>query len=635
MSSIKVLSREVSELIAAGEVIEKPASVIKELVENSIDSGAKHITVEIKNGGKTYMRVTDDGCGMTSDDVPNAFKRHATSKISSKEDLESIYTLGFRGEALASVAAVSKVELMTKPEKQDYGTIYRIESSMEVSHEKCGCPDGTTIVIRDLFFNVPARYKFMKKDVAEANAISQIIQKTALSHPEVAFKFIRDNRLEINSSGDGELYSAVYSVYGRDFAHDMMKVDYENNGIHITGYIVKPLYAKNNRSYQNFFVNGRYVHSKLCSTALESAYDSMIVKGKFPSCVLSIEINPAVTDVNIHPLKAEVRFANEKEVSDTVFFSVKNTIINNGLLYEFEFEKEMYKNFSCTEDGEVIQSETEIFTPVEEICETGKFIPESQPETVCIEPPPKEVPDSSNKSTFEVKAVKTQPEILDGFNYIDKSLFEDSVQTVKEFQEPEPQKNLPAETTEIRAVGEVLGLYIIAETKDKKMVIIDKHAAHERIIFERLKSRNCRQYMQMLMTDIKVLLTAEEFSAMQENTELLEDMGFSFDFSENPCVIAKAVPTFLNNMDIEAVVSEVAENLRLNVQNPQSHILDDMLHSVACKSAVKANDKCSLQELQSLAEQVYYDNRIRHCPHGRPVMFVMTENSIAHQFKRT
>lgn len=647
MPSIKVLSREVAELIAAGEVIEKPASVIKELVENSIDSGARHITVEIKNGGKTYMRVTDDGCGMNYDDVPNAFKRHATSKISSKKDLDSIYTLGFRGEALASVAAVSRVELMTKPREQDYGTMYRIESSTEVSCEKCGCPDGTTIVIRDLFFNVPARYKFMKKDVAEANAVSQVIQKTALSHPEVAFKFIRDNRTEINSSGDGDLYSAIYSVYGREFAHDMMKVDYENNGIHITGYIIKPLYAKTNRSYQNFFVNGRYVHSKLCSASVECAYTGMIMKGKFPSCVLMIDISPAVTDVNIHPSKAEVRFANEKEVSDAVFYAVKNTIIGNGLLYEFETDKEIYSNFSCTEDGEVAQQETEIFTPVEEICkteiftpveeisETEKFIPDSQSETVDTETP-LQVPYSTDESISDVQYEEPPlPEMLDGFSYINKSLFEDSVPSVKEFPEPEPQKNPPTERTEIHAIGEILGLYVIAETQDKKMVIIDKHAAHERIIFERLKSRNCRQYMQMLMTDIKVLLTAEEFSAMQENTELLEDMGFRFDFSENPCIIAKAVPTFVNNMDVEGIISEVAENLRLHVHNPQSHVLDDMLHTVACKSAVRANDKCSIQELQSLAEQVYYDERIRHCPHGRPVMFFMTENNIAHQFRRT
>lgn len=636
MPSIRILSKEVAELISAGEVIEKPASVIKELVENSIDAGANHITVEIKNGGKIYMRVTDDGCGMTFDDVPNAFKRHATSKIFNKKDLDSIYTLGFRGEALASVTAVSKVELMTKPKNQQYGTVYRIDGGNEISYEKGSCPDGTTIVIRDLFFNVPARLKFMKKDVTEANTISQVIHKIALSHPEIAFKFIRDNRLELNSSGDGELYSAIYSVYGRDFVHDMIPVDYENNGIRITGYVIKPLYSKNNRAYQNFFVNGRHINSKICSSAVENAYDNMIMTGKFPACVLMIDINPAVTDVNIHPSKAEVRFANEKEVSEALFFAVKNAMVKDGLIYEFELNKEKtIPQLSGTEnkDDSNIQS---IFTPVEKIPEIEENIMEFRQEIHKIQPDIPKVTDNFNHDIQqEVLPEEPKQEMLEGFNYIEKSMFDDLEQTEKEIPNPEPIENKKEEKPSIRVIGEVMGLYVIAETQDRKMIIIDKHASHERIIFERLKSRNCRQYMQMLMTDIKVLLTAEEFSAMQENTELLADMGFMFDFSESPCIIAKAVPTFVNNMDIEAIISEVAENLCMHIHNPQSHALDDMLHTVACKSAIKANDKNSLEELQALAEQVYYDDKIRHCPHGRPVMFVMTENNIAHQFRRT
>ncbi len=636
MPSIRILNKEVAELISAGEVIEKPASVIKELVENSIDAGASHITVEIKNGGKIYMRVTDDGCGMTFEDVPNAFKRHATSKIFNKKDLESICTLGFRGEALASVTAVSKVELMTKPKNQQYGTVYRIDGGNEISYEKSSCPDGTTIVIRNLFFNVPARLKFMKKDVTEANAISQVIHKIALSHPEIAFKFIRDNRLELNSSGDGELYSAIYSVYGRDFVHDMIPVDYENNGIRITGYVIKPLYSKNNRAYQNFFVNGRHINSKICSSAVENAYDNMIMTGKFPACVLMIDINPAVTDVNIHPSKAEVRFANEKEVSEALFFAVKNAMVKDGLIYEFELNKEKtIPQLSGTEnkDDSNIQS---IFTPVEKIPETEENIMEFRQEIHKIQPDIPKVTDNFNHDIQqEVLPEEPKQEMLEGFNYIEKSMFDDLEQTEKEIPNPEPIENKKEEKPSIRVIGEVMGLYVIAETQDRKMIIIDKHASHERIIFERLKSRNCRQYMQMLMTDIKVLLTAEEFSAMQENTELLADMGFMFDFSESPCIIAKAVPTFVNNMDIEAIISEVAENLCMHIHNPQSHALNDMLHTVACKSAIKANDKNSLEELQALAEQVYYDDKIRHCPHGRPVMFVMTENNIAHQFRRT
>lgn len=650
MPSINILSREMSELIAAGEVIERPASVIKELVENAIDSGAGHITVEIKNGGLPYMRVTDDGCGMSFDDVPKAFLRHATSKILTKDDLENICTLGFRGEALASVSAVSRAETMTKQKDETYGTLYRIEGSEEVLHEKSGCPDGTTIIIRDLFYNVPARRKFMKKEVTEANAVSQVIQRITLSHPEISFKFIRDNRIEFNSSGDGELFSAVYAVYGRDFARDMMPVDYEDNGIHITGYAVKPLYSKNNRSFQNFFVNGRYVHSKICSVALESAYENMVMTGKFPACVLMIDIAPSAVDVNIHPSKAEVRFTNEKEVSDTVFSAVKNAMVKDGLIYEFELKPTAKQTDVTVQEKEEIEQQQEfIFTPVDRIEETEKKLAEnnnnSVPEEV-LETAEIEVCSAYGKPETAVRKPlkipqetenKTVSEPFENFSYISSKSFE-TAETPEKKTVSEPEKSTESVWTEkqkIRVIGEAFGLYVIAETEDNKIVMIDKHAAHERIIFERLKSRNCRQYAQMLINEIKVLLTAEEFSAMEENRELLEDMGFLFDFSENPCVSAKAVPTFVTELDIEAVISEIADNLRLYRHNPQSHMLDDMLHTVACKAAIKANDKNSMSELQLLAEQVYYDEKIRHCPHGRPVMFTMTKNNIAHQFGRT
>ena len=280
MAEITVLSKDISELIAAGEVIERPASVVKELLENSIDAGASHITVEIKNGGTTYIRITDDGCGIASDQVPTAFLRHATSKINSKEDLDNILTLGFRGEALASISAVSRVELLTKQKADEYGTSYIIEGGVEVSYEQSGCPDGTTIIIRDIFFNVPVRRKFMKRDSAESNAVNSIMQKIILSHPEIAFKLIRDNKTELSSAGDGELYSAVYAVYGRDFSHDMIPVNYSENGISVKGYVVKPLYSKSNRSFQNFFINGRYVKSVTCSASLEEAYQNLVMTRK-------------------------------------------------------------------------------------------------------------------------------------------------------------------------------------------------------------------------------------------------------------------------------------------------------------------------------------------------------------------
>lgn len=656
MPSINLLSQEISELIAAGEVIERPCSVIKELVENSIDSGARHITVEIKNGGTTYMRVTDDGCGMSFDDVPKAFLRHATSKISSKEDLDNILTLGFRGEALASVAAVSRVEVMTKQKDETYGTLYNIEGSVESFHDKGGCPDGTTIIIRELFYNVPARRKFLKKDITESNAVSQILQKITMSHPDIAFKFIRDNRVEFNSSGDGELFSAVYAVYGRDFARDLINVEYEYGGIRVTGFTVKPLYSKNNRSFQNFFVNGRYVHSKLCSAALENAYENMIMTGKFPACIMMIELPPASMDVNIHPTKAEVRFTDEKTVSDAIFFAVKNALMNDGLIYEFELKPRQDWRQQVIEPEEMQQQEF-LFTPVSEIEQTEKklFADENKISSaseqinsvtneVSVEKPeipqctdknePNETVSEQNEEVKPAIEIKPEPENVEGFQYLNARSFEE----IKPEPEPKVLEKKQSEWTEkpkIRVIGEAFGVYIIAETEDKKMVMIDKHAAHERIIFERLKSRNCRQYSQMLMNEIKVLLTGDEFSALEANTELLADMGFVFDFSERPCVKATAVPTFIMELDIEEIISEIAENLRLNRHDPQSHTLDDMLHTVACKSAIRGNDKNSAAELQSLAEQVYSDERIRHCPHGRPVMFTMTKSNIEHQFGRS
>lgn len=662
MPKINVLSKEISELIAAGEVIERPSSVIKELVENSIDSGAKHITVEIKNGGTTYMRVTDDGCGMAFEDVPTAFLRHATSKIGSKSDLDNICTLGFRGEALASVSAVSKVEVMTKPACETYGTLYRIEGSAEKLHEKSGCPDGTTIMIRDLFYNVPARQKFMKKDVTEANAVSQILQKITLSHPEIAFRMIRDNRMEFNSCGDGELFSAVYAVYGRDFARDLIEVDYEYEGISVKGYVIKPLYAKNNRTFQNFFVNGRYVRSRLCSSALENAFSNMIMTGKFPACVLMLDLAPSAMDVNIHPAKAEVRFTHERTVTDAIYFAVKNALMNDGLIYEFELKP----NTDWTKKPEVsepLDQKEFIFTPIDKIAETERAaacvpaaelpspkpvkLPEqnvSSAETffdsgITVTPKPEDLCVQKEKAAPEQPAAaeppKTDkaaeaPEIpAEGFKYITNSSFT---------QRPEPEKAaVPVEEPEkpkIRVIGEAFKNYIMAEI-DSSIVMIDKHAAHERIIFERLKSRNCRQYSQMLITGIRVLLPLNEFDAMENNAELLADMGFSFDFSEKPTVIATAVPTFLMDLDLDEIIPEIAENLCMCRHDPQTHIFDDMLHTIACKSAIKANDKNDITELQALAEQVYNDDRIRHCPHGRPVMFTMTKSNIEHQFKRT
>ena len=637
MSQIKILSKDISELIAAGEVIERPASVIKELIENSIDAGAEHITVEIKKGGTVFMRITDDGCGMEYEDVPTAFLRHATSKISEKNDLEHIMTLGFRGEALASVSAVSKVDVITKRKGDEYGTHYITEGSYEKLYEKTGCPEGTTIIIRDLFFNVPVRRNFMKKDVTEGNAVSRIVQKTALSHPEVAFKFIRDGKLEFNSSGDGNIYSAIYAVYGKDFANDMVAVSYSSDGVQIGGFVIKPLYAKSNRTFQNFFVNGRYVKSLICQVALESAYNNMLMTGKFPACILTLNVNPATVDVNIHPSKAEVRFSDEKKISDSVYFAIKNAFLDKGLSYEFKFSKSSdeipdepkTENFSSifTKPEDVEKAEQKLSVQIDE----RKNIPE--------------IPVRYNDDRIDVKRTINKdvfiepeeddndvPEKIEGFSYINTSSFSHSENT----ENTDVQEKLPEliETEKkIHVIGEAFKNYIMAEADDN-IIMIDKHAAHERVIFEKLKSENCRQYMQMLISEYKILLSDEQFSEMETNSGSLLNMGFMFDYSQKPYIILKGVPDFLKELDMEEIIPEIAENFVLCKHNPETHAIDDILHTMACKSAIKANDKNDISELQKLAEIVYNSENIRHCPHGRPVMFTMTKNNIERQFKR-
>ena len=637
MSQIKILSKDISELIAAGEVIERPASVIKELIENSIDAGAEHITVEIKKGGTVFMRITDDGCGMEYEDVPTAFLRHATSKISEKNDLEHIMTLGFRGEALASVSAVSKVDVITKRKGDEYGTHYITEGSYEKLYEKTGCPEGTTIIIRDLFFNVPVRRNFMKKDVTEGNAVIRIVQKTALSHPEVAFKFIRDGKLEFNSSGDGNIYSAIYAVYGKDFANDMVAVSYSSDGVQIGGFVIKPLYAKSNRTFQNFFVNGRYVKSLICQVALESAYNNMLMTGKFPACILTLNVNPATVDVNIHPSKAEVRFSDEKKISDSVYFAIKNAFLDKGLSYEFKFSKSSdeipdepkTENFSSifTKPEDVEKAEQKLSVQIDE----KKNIPEIP---VRYNDDRIDVKRTINKDVF-IEAEEDDndvPEKIEGFSYINTSSFSHSENT----ENADVQEKLPEliETEKkIHVIGEAFKNYIMAEADDN-IIMIDKHAAHERVIFEKLKSENCRQYMQMLISEYKILLSDEQFSEMETNSGSLLNMGFMFDYSQKPYIILKGVPDFLKELDMEEIIPEIAENFVLCKHNPETHAIDDILHTMACKSAIKANDKNDISELQKLAEIVYNSENIRHCPHGRPVMFTMTKNNIERQFKR-
>ena len=658
MSKIAVLSKEISELIAAGEVIERPASVVKEVVENAIDAEAKHITVEIKHGGTTYMRVADDGSGIASEDVPTAFFRHATSKIHERKDLESIYTLGFRGEALASIAAVSKVTLLTKRREDDYGTHYEIIGGTPTGEpEQGGCPDGTTILIRDLFFNVPVRQRFMKKDVTEANAVSQIVQKIALSHPEISFQMIRDNRMEFCTDGNGDLYAAIYALFGKEFAHDLIPVQYDDGFLRVSGYVGKPLYSKSNRTFQHFFINGRYIRSRVCSVALESAYQNLIMTGKFPTCVLMLEMLPVDLDVNVHPAKAEVRFTSEKNVADSLFFAVKNALLENGLIYDFQFRH----------NAQDWTKQPAVSTPMQQPTlphlkePSDPFASKAEPEVESPPPPQTIYPTQYHYDIGETMAAlmpeETRPAALENPQAEHTESELELEQNAEHEPQPEatalPETILPLPTTtsepsvpeslpekqtilpEIRVIGEVFQNYILAEIPaEQKLVIFDKHAAHERVIFERLKSGAAKQYQQLLMQKTETLLPMDEFALMQEQTEQLANMGFSFDFSNPPFLRTTAVPTFLQSLNIDEIVTEIAHNFALGKINPQTAYLDDLLHTMACKAAIKAHDKNDLAELQELAQIVYADEQVRHCPHGRPVMFVIKKHELEKQFKR-
>ena len=658
MSKIAVLSKEISELIAAGEVIERPASVVKEVVENAIDAEAKHVTVEIKHGGTTYMRVADDGSGIASEDVPTAFFRHATSKIHERKDLESIYTLGFRGEALASIAAVSKVTLLTKRREDDYGTHYEMIGGTPTGEpEQGGCPDGTTILIRDLFFNVPVRQRFMKKDVTEANAVSQIVQKIALSHPEISFQMIRDNRMEFCTDGNGDLYAAIYALFGKEFAHDLIPVQYDDGFLRVSGYVGKPLYSKSNRTFQHFFINGRYIRSRVCSVALESAYQNLIMTGKFPTCVLMLEMLPVDLDVNVHPAKAEVRFTSEKNVADSLFFAVKNALLENGLIYDFQFRH-------AAQDW---TKQPAVSTPMQQPTlphlkePSDPFASKAEPEVESPPPPQTIYPTQYHYDIGETMAAlmpeETRPAALENPQAEHTESELELGQNIELEPQPEatalPETILPLPTTasepsvpeslpekqtilpEIRVIGEVFQNYILAEIPaEQKLVIFDKHAAHERVIFERLKSGAAKQYQQLLMQKTETLLPMDEFALMQEQTEQLANMGFSFDFSNPPFLRTMAVPTFLQSLNIDEIVMEIAHNFALGKINPQTAYLDDLLHTMACKAAIKAHDKNDLAELQELAQIVYADEQVRHCPHGRPVMFVIKKHELEKQFKR-
>lgn len=634
MPKINLLDRSVYELIAAGEVIERPSSVIKELCENSIDAGARSVTVEIKRGGILYMRVTDDGCGISYEDVPLAFQRHATSKVLFQEDLENINTLGFRGEALASVAAVSRIEMVSKRAHDGLGTSYVIEGTEPVGYERTGCADGTTIIIRDLFFNTPARLKFLKKDVTEGNYCQNVIEKLALSHPNISFRFIRDGKQVLLTAGDGEYYNAIYSVYGKQFAAGMLPVDTIYRDISVAGFVSSPLFTRANRTMQVFFVNGRSIKSPLCCAALEEAFRNTIMVGKFPACVLNINLNPALLDANISPAKTEVRFSEEKSVFDAVYLAVKNGLLGYNESREIQLPKmeEPVKPEEPVSTVSVPTGNTVVATSVIENVLVQRAEPKTQSIVIENESAVQQVieDDGTRTENKAMNVVEKQTDFSD-FEFLSAKSFRKTEKPVAE-KSTDYHEELSETKAEIRVIGELFRTYIICESGDS-LVLIDKHAAHERINFERFK-KGQNIHAQLLIEPCEVALSAEEYDAALKFNDNLQNTGLLLKFSENGKVLVEGVPQSLEESNPEELLQSIVQILVNGDDNAQGALFDDVLHTMACKASIRANEKQDISELSYLANIVFNDRNIRYCPHGRPIITQISKKQIEKYFGR-
>lgn len=686
MPRINVLPKNIADLIAAGEVVERPSSVIKEFVENSIDAGSKNITVEIQNGGKTYIRVTDNGCGIDRDDVRKAFISHATSKIKDILDLDAISTLGFRGEALASVCAVSRVEMLTKTEDADVGTRYVIEGGEEILIDDAGCPVGTTLVVRDLFYNIPARLKFLKKDIQEGNYIASIVEKIAVSNPSVSFKFIREGKLQFSTPGDGNLKSAIYAVFGKDFTENLLHVENNQNGITVKGFTTKPTSCRSSRSMQIFYVNNRYVKSVVFLSALEAAYKNSIMVGKYPGCVLFIDLPFEAVDVNVHPAKTEVRFYDEKRIFDCIYNGVLSAITDDKsrLQATFSTAKAFMKPAEKGEqlklnDIPVVTADKPVFEVKTErtfyVKEFGN-IPDS--EGVTLNSPKKDEPKqldflkdsidkplvtkiSFNDSQTKVDSIIIEQKEIDTSINEDKQVSDNNDSTlafdssldknvtteaeikiedkteiaegIKASEIEQATENISVSSVpEFKFIGEAFNTYLIAELEGK-MIIIDKHAAHERILFEKFKKEGSGN-SQIMLQPITVNLSADEYNAVIENSELLYGAGYEISDFGDRCVKVNACPPELTDSNLYDIILEIAGYLANNVKTLLPEKLDWIYHSMACRAAVKAGNFTSKYEAEMFVKHLLSRDDIRYCPHGRPVMIEMTQRELEKQFKR-
>ena len=673
MGKINVLSFAVANLIAAGEVVDRPASVIKELLENSIDSGAKQITVEIKNGGITYMRVSDNGCGIDAEDLPIAIKRHATSKIKTSDDLMKILTLGFRGEALAAIASVSDLRIISKTADAAYGAMVEAHGGEIVEYSEQAARNGTSVIVENLFANIPARRKFLKKDSTEASAIETILEKIALSHPEIAFRFISDGSIKLETPGDGRLENVIYTIMGKQMKDAMIYVDSEINDIRVQGYIGRSDVVKSNRNYQNFFINNRYIKSKLAIAAIEQAYTSYLPPEKFPCCVLNLTINPSIVDINVHPTKLEVKFANEKPIFEAIYHTVRTALEENTTRPEINIgsiSQSVPQRMTSTQYRSLAESRpvSQAFAPIidskiEEKAEQIKLT-DSVIETKKIDEqiPNQNLLSLSSKTDLSDKFVQNNAEnqteitnspinkVLDSYiSYLESDNNLSNVVSNNASSNDEPKMNDATDkmveespksvaTLNYRIVGEVFNSYLIVE-KDDKMMIVDKHAAHERIIFEKNKEMMTKKEpsSQILISPIEIMLTSAEITVVNDYlTEFLK-LGFNIQ-AKKYSVLISSIPTELASCDVQDTISTMINRIKDgqgNAKLTRDILFEKALYQASCKAAIKAGREYVDAHTEWIVEQLMKIPDITFCPHGRPVAMELSKRNLDNQFERT
>jgi len=636
MPKILQLPAHVANLIAAGEVVERPASVVKELLENAVDAGASQITVEIRDGGMTFLRVTDNGCGMSPEDARTAFLRHATSKLRTADDLAAITTMGFRGEALAAIASVSRIDLMTKTPGAIAGTSLLLEAGVITEESEAGCPDGTTIIIRDLFFNTPARMKFMKSDTYEGGKVAAAVQLQALAHPEVAFRFLRDGKEVLSTPGTGGLEAAVYCVYGRECGK-MVKVESRWEEYSLTGYVSKPTDARPSRNLQTFFVNDRPVKSRILIAALEEAYRNQIMHGKFPACVLHLHLPASAVDVNVHPAKTEVKFLKEKAVFDCVHYGVLGALNKTPDRPQVRFQPTpsvpMYKPAAPAQKPAAPQKMEPFFRTM--TAEEYKSF------SAAVADPPKPQPAAAAATVKAVELEKQLPVreriILPEIPPVSAPApIPEPTPTPAAVPVEEPQQTSLSMPEEIpwRMVGELYRSYILVE-QGEEAFLIDKHAAHERILFDKLKANQEAISAQLLLTPVRVRLQPDAVAALLANRDLLEQMGFEIDQFGDNTVLLRQIPMDLSGEDAAEAAESLAADLLAGRQKNKADLRDELLHTVACKAAIKAGWQNDDRELLALVKEVMAREELKYCPHGRPICITLSKKQLEKQFKRT